>query len=163
MEADWIGWREGLLLFLGLIAGFLLASMHWRWRERKKTAQGPAQTPPVPAGNAIEQDGAAAGAFDQQLAAQLTRYDFEREIAKLHEEVAKLRKEVAELRASRNVSPHYAEALGLAQRGLSAQEIADRMGISLAEAELVYALSRGEELFKERELDDGVWQSNRRR
>jgi hypothetical protein len=64
------------------------------------------------------------------------------------------------LRAVRNISPHYAEAVALAQRGMTAQDVADRMGISLAEAELVHALSRGESLFEEgehdgRDRDDG--------
>ncbi|MFN3884680.1 MAG: DUF2802 domain-containing protein, partial [Rhodocyclaceae bacterium] len=104
---------------------------------------------------------ASVAAFGQQLAEHLARYDLEREVGKLREEVAQLRDEVKELRAARNVSPQYAEALGLAQRGLSAQQIADRMGISLAEAELVHALSRGEELFKEPGLDDGAWPPDR--
>lgn len=91
--------------------------------------------------------------FGEQLAEHLARSDLEREVRQLRKEVGQLRAELDDLRAVRNISPHYAEALALAQRGLTAQDVADRMGISLAEAELVHALSRGESLFQEGEHD----------
>ncbi len=91
--------------------------------------------------------------FGEQLAEHLARSDLEREVRQLRKEVEQLRAALDDLRAVRNISPHYAEALALAQRGLTAQEVADRMGISLAEAELVHALSRGESLFEEGEHD----------
>lgn len=87
--------------------------------------------------------------FGEQLAEHLARSDLEREVRQLRKEVEQLRAALDDLRAVRNISPHYAEALALAQRGLTAQDVADRMGISLAEAELVHALSRGESLFEE--------------
>lgn len=91
--------------------------------------------------------------FGEQLAEHLARSDLEREVRQLRKEVGQLRAELDDLRAVRNISPHYAEALALAQRGLTAQDVADRMGISLAEAELVHALSRGESLFEEGDQD----------
>ncbi|MBS3936014.1 MAG: DUF2802 domain-containing protein [Sulfuritalea sp.] len=84
-----------------------------------------------------------------RLAEHLAHGDLEREVRELRREVDALCAQVRELRAQRNVSPQYAEAQALALRGLSAREVADRMGISLAEAELVHALSRGESLFEE--------------
>lgn len=91
--------------------------------------------------------------FGEQLAEHLARSDLERQLRQLRQEVDQLRVEIEDLRAVRNISPHYAEALALSQRGLTAQDVADRMGISLAEAELVHALSRGESLFEEGEHD----------
>ena len=93
--------------------------------------------------------------FGEQLAEHLARSDLERDVRALRAEINVLRAEIEELKAARNISPHYAEALTLAQRGLSAQDVADRLGISLAEAELVHALSRGEQIFEEGE-DDGA-------
>jgi hypothetical protein len=93
--------------------------------------------------------------FGEQLAEHLARSDLEREVRSLRAELEALRAEIEEIKAARNISPHYTEALALAQRGLSAQDVADRLGISLAEAELVHALSRGEQIFEEGE-DDGA-------
>ena len=46
-----------------------------------------------------------------------------------------------------------ARSLELSQRGLTAQDVADRLGISLAEAELVHALSKGDAIFDVGEHD----------
>lgn len=108
--------------------------------------------PPSVAKPAAEAPSPVSG-FGEQLAEHLARSDLEREVRQLRKEVGQLRAELDDLRAVRNISPHYAEALALAQRGLTAQDVADRMGISLAEAELVHALSRGESLFEEGEQD----------
>ncbi|MFN6961006.1 MAG: DUF2802 domain-containing protein [Rhodocyclaceae bacterium] len=155
MDADLIGVQEALVLIFGVILGALSSALFRRWRKGEDHGGNERQAP------VAEQEVASVAAFGQQLAEHLARYDIEREVGKLREEVAQLRDEVKELRAARNISPQYAEALGLAQRGLSAQQIADRMGISLAEAELVHALSRGEELFKEPGIDEGVWPPDR--
>lgn len=64
------------------------------------------------------------------------------EVASLKDEVILLHEEVRLLKAARNVSPQYGEAVALAQRGLGAAQIAERCGISVAEAEMVCALSR---------------------
>jgi hypothetical protein len=73
------------------------------------------------------------------------------EVQRMRSEMERMRAEMDELRMARRVSPQYAEAMELAQRGLPAQAIADRLGISLAEAELVHALSRGDKNFAEGE------------
>ncbi len=75
--------------------------------------------------------------------AELGRSQLEREVRQLREEVSSLRAELEEMKAASRVSPQYADAMALAQRGLTAQDVADRCGISLAEAELVWALARG--------------------
>jgi len=82
--------------------------------------------------------------------AELQRSSNEQEVRQLRDEIAQLRQEVAtlhaelnDIKAARNISPQYSDAMALAQRGLTAQDVADRCGISLGEAELVWALSRG--------------------
>lgn len=91
--------------------------------------------------------------FGEQLAEHLARSDLERELRQLRKEVSELRAELEKMRGVSNVSPQYDEAVALAQRGLTAQDVADRLGISLAEAELVHAMSRGESIFDEGEHD----------
>lgn len=114
------------------------------WEDVKELfgepAESPAQPPP-----------ARRSGFGEHLADHLARSDMEMEVQRMRDEMERMRAEVEELRAARRVSPQYAEAMELAQRGLSAQDVADRLGISLAEAELVHALSRGKDNFAEGE------------
>lgn len=91
------------------------------------------------------------GGFGEALADHLARSDMEVEMQRMRDEMERMRKEVEEIRTARRVSPQYAEAMELAQRGCTAQDVADRLGISLAEAELVHALSRGRQNFEEGE------------
>ena len=72
----------------------------------------------------------------------MVKTGIETELAELRGEMAALKEEVSLLKAARNVSPQYGEAVTLAQKGMSAQQIAERCGISVAEAEMVCALSR---------------------
>ena len=76
---------------------------------------------------------------------QLVENGIEAELAELRGEVAALKEKVSLLEAARNVSPQYGEAVALAQKGMAAREIAERCGISVAEAEMVRALSRAKE------------------
>ena len=73
---------------------------------------------------------------------QVVKSGIEAELAELRGELAALKEEVSLLKAARNVSPQYGEAVALAQKGLAAAQIAERCGISVAEAEMVRALSR---------------------
>ncbi len=89
------------------------------------------------------------GGFGEALADHLARSDMESELQRMRNEMEQMRKEMEEMRSARRVSPQYAEAMELVQRGSTAQDVADRLGISLAEAELVYALSRSPQNFDE--------------
>lgn len=89
------------------------------------------------------------GGFGEHLADHLARTDMEMEMQRMRDEMERMRAEMEELRAARRVSPQYAEAMELVQRGLSAQDVADRLGISLAEAELVHALGQSRQNFDE--------------
>lgn len=91
------------------------------------------------------------GGFGEALADHLARSDVEAEMRRMRDEMERMRVEMEEMRSARRVSPQYADAMELAQRGCSAQDVADRLGISLAEAELVHALSRSRQNFDEGE------------
>ncbi len=95
------------------------------------------------------------GGGSELIEDRLTRNAMELDMQRMRDEVARLREELEALRSAQRVSPQYAEAMELAQRGMTAQEVADRLGISLAEAELVQALSRGNDNFAQGE-DDGA-------
>jgi hypothetical protein len=86
---------------------------------------------------------------------QLTRSTLERslqvEVEHLRQEMQQLRVDMAhlatemrQLKVAHNIAPLYAEAVTLAQQGISTAGIADRCGISLGEAELVAALAQSE-------------------
>ena len=78
----------------------------------------------------------------------LYRSAMEAQLSQLRAEVAAVRRELTQLKAARRVSPQYAEAMLLAQRGMDVQVIADQCGISLGEAELVLALSRDKQEYE---------------
>lgn len=73
------------------------------------------------------------------------------EVRQLREELRTLREEVAAIKEAPRVSPLYADAAELARRGFDARGVAAECGISVAEAELVLALSRSD-----RDFDKGL-------
>jgi hypothetical protein len=88
-------------------------------------------------------------AADGDFAAQLTQKKLEAEVRQLRdhlaesrEEIQRMREEMGRLSAAQKVSPLYNEAMALAVRGVDAAGVAGRCGISIAEAELVVALSK---------------------
>lgn len=80
----------------------------------------------------------------------------QRDLTNLKGEMQELRDEVERLKAAQNVSPLYSEAVHLAQQGHDAAGIAGRCGISIAEAELVAALSRSSAEFADLNDEIGV-------
>jgi hypothetical protein len=78
----------------------------------------------------------------EQFGEQVLKSGIEAELAELRGEIAALKEKVSLIEAARNVAPQYGEAVALAQKGLAAREIAERCAISVAEAEMVCALSR---------------------
>ena len=93
-------------------------------------------------------------------------FQLELEVRQLRRDIVQLRNELAEQRreaqrqaeamqtlkehvdstlASQGISPEYNEALVFARRGMDVGVIAERCGISVAEAELVHSLAQGRE------------------
>lgn len=86
--------------------------------------------------------------FDALLEVRQTRLrldEMQQQFQAMQKEVDALRDELAEVRALSQVSPVYGDAVSLARRGYDPQFIAERCGISVAEAELVRSLSGGTE------------------
>ena len=65
------------------------------------------------------------------------------ECERLADEVARMQEATATLQAGQRISPQYGEAVMLARRGMESDAIAERCGISVAEAALVRSLSQG--------------------
>ncbi|MDB5816300.1 MAG: hypothetical protein JWN23_3417 [Rhodocyclales bacterium] len=103
----------------------------------------PAAEPVVRAARPSEPDASGFG-FEALLEVRQMRHlidDLQSQQGKLMREVTRLREELSAVRAASRVAPAYAEAVSMVQSGLDAQAIAERCGISVAEAELVRALS----------------------
>lgn len=95
---------------------------------------------PVP----TEPDAGAFG-FDALLEVRNMRHlldDLQQRYSDVQSEMEEMRREIGELKAASQVSPFYGEAVALARRGYDAQAIAERCGISVAEAEMVCSLSK---------------------
>ena len=168
------GWREGLLALIVLLALYMLLEVfriRRLRRQKSKAAEAPLALEPAIKGLS---DGAAQGAEglaavadgeDEDVAwseppAHLAQEAFmrgvERELAQMRDELDTLRGEFAALReelrhelgqikASQAVSPLYSDAMQMAVTGYGAEIIAERCGISRAEAELVTSLVKNRE------------------
>lgn len=129
-------------------AGFAAAGATAWAAARNKATKAAVADQAIHAANAANLAAAdSAAAFAAELARSHVEVDVQqlrRESSQLREELTRLREELAGLKAARNASPLYNEAMSLALNGVSADGIAGQCGISLAEAELVAALARGE-------------------
>jgi hypothetical protein len=157
MDFTEIGWRSGLMLAVAAVAAYLVVSLIRLMRLRRRggsatpTAPETRIPPEVLAVTAqVDSGEVAAPKFAEHLA--WTR--LEAEVGELRAELAQLREELSQLKAARRISPLYADAAALAQRGYDAHGIAGECGISVAEAELVLAMSDGGKNFDD-EVDDG--------
>lgn len=109
------------------------------WIASGETARPPASADVAEGrGMAVESSTPTLSLFEFQL----FRNNVDAELLQLRQELAGLREAFAQLNAARRISPQYNEAMLLAQRGATAQMIADQCAISLGEAELVAALGR---------------------
>ncbi len=169
-----LGWRDGLLALVVLLALYMLFEfLRMRRLRRRKTgaeAVPPALEPVLKAlmDNAEQLTADAAPetstkeeevAWSEppvQMAQDAFMRGVESELAQMRDELdalrgefaalrGELRNEVAQLKASQTVSPLYSDAMQMAVAGHEAQVIAERCGISRAEAELVASLVKSRE------------------
>lgn len=113
-----------------------------RTREPQPAASIESTAPPAAAGP---------DAFQLELELQRLRREVaglraaldvqQQEIGGLHDSLRSLQAQRETSLVSQNASPEYSEALVFARRGLPVEAIAERCGITVAEAELVRALA----------------------
>lgn len=106
---------------------------------------------PVPASAGAD---AAPDAFQHELEVRQLRRELEQQggaLAELRRELDEIREQLRARKeqadaavVTRGASPEYNEALVFARRGLDAETIAERCGITVAEAELVQSLARSQ-------------------
>jgi uncharacterized protein DUF2802 len=146
-----LGPQELVWIVVGLLALYVVMQLG-RLQGLRRARRGASGGDPAPAAPP-------ASAFGMELEVQqlrrevtLLREELENAGAAWAESAARLEAELLHLRdgvegmqAERSVSPHYGEALVLARRGLAAETIAERCGISVAEAALVCSLAQGGE------------------
>lgn len=119
-----IDWLATAFLVIGLLAGYLAFVLIGRRRSQ-------AVEPPVTPSQTL---------LDAEARERMRLV--EEALDEVRADLVALRQEVSGLKAVRSVAPQYGEAMTLAGRGESAQAIAGSCGISIAEAELLRALSR---------------------
>lgn len=151
-----IGWREVVLGLIVAVALYMLVVV-----LRMRRLRGKAATPPVapvpaagPPPDVANED--ASPAWEEPVPQPLFMQGVEAEVVQLREEVDALRcevaalrdelhNEIAHMRATQTVSPLYSDAMQMATLGHDAATIAERCGISRAEAELMLALVKNQE------------------
>lgn len=166
------GWREGLVALVVFLALYMLVEL-WRVRRLRSRRAARQNGAPVAVAPSVIQAAydAAAPAEERltpatedvpsvtsppHLAEEAFMRGVESELAQMREELDALRgefaalreelhHEVAQMRASQTVSPLYSDAMQMAMSGYGAEVIAERCGISRAEAELVVALVKNQE------------------
>lgn len=185
MDSGGIGWREWMILAAVVAGVYLVVALMALARLRRRPPSAPAIEPsaldepgpafkpvtpgktwdhpfltPAPLPAPIEVDVVMDElSSDPQpvspFAATLGMTELEAEVRLLRAEVAAMRQELGILKEARRVSPLYADAAALAHRGFDARGVAEECGISVAEAELVLAMSRDEKMF-DSEVEDGA-------
>jgi len=168
MEFTEFGWRDALMLAVVAAVAYMAVSLLRLLRlSRARATTGspaPAASMPAEAAPAVVEEGGdvqASPQFAEHLVERLAWSRLENELKDLRAEVTGLRASLSQLQeglsqaeAARRISPLYADAAALAQRGYDARGIAGECGISVAEAELVLAMSDGSKNFDD-EVDDG--------
>lgn len=149
----------GLRMLLWLVVGLLLAYVVFQLYRGFRLGRGAAAVPAARTAGEAAPAAPRADAFQVELELQQLRREVGELRAALTEQSRELsdqRRELSELGAgmqvqkaqlestavSQGVSPEYNEALVYARRGLGVEAIAERCGITVAEAELVCSLAR---------------------
>lgn len=168
-----IGVREAILALVAVLSLYLVVVLFRLARHRRDTPQ-PAAPEAVVTGElaGVRQPVAASepAAVSRDLINELEIQQLRQDVTRLRADCDFLRRELAVMRHdvdqlgeralseqqaaqqaarertqyARPVSPQHSEAMLLAGRGMSAAQVAEHCGISVAEAELVCALAKAE-------------------
>jgi hypothetical protein len=142
-----IGWKEAALLALVILAAYmgyalLRLSMLNARREVPETGTPVVQAPP-PGVRPEDLEAELDALFDRRLAPLMQALETRLDL--IEDRLDGVGRRIETVNQLPPVAPQYSEALSLAVRGLSAEDIADQCDMSVGEAELVRTLanSRG--------------------
>lgn len=155
IDVSAIGWKEAALIALVILAVYMgyallrLSTLNARRAQPEPEPVADADPDPptvVPAAPALRSDDIEAlldAMLDHRLAPLMQQMETRLDQAELR--IDELGRRVETVNQLPPVAPQYSEALSLAARGLSAEDIADQCDMSVGEAELVRTLanSRG--------------------
>jgi hypothetical protein len=150
IDVSAIGWKEAALVALVILAVFmgyalmrlsaLGASRSPSEPERVADPDTPTIVPAAPALQADQLEAMLDTLLDRRLAPLMQQMETRLEQAELR--IDELGRRVETVNQLPPLAPQYSEALSLAARGLSAEEIADQCEMSVGEAELVRTLAK---------------------
>lgn len=142
-----LGLRELVWIAVGLLGVYAVMQLGRLYGLRRAAASVASETPeaaPPPESFGLELELRQLRREVVQLRDELEHaQDAWQETAqRLEAEVLHLREALASMQADHGAAPQYGEALVFARRGLDPESIAERCGISVAEADLVRALAQ---------------------
>jgi hypothetical protein len=150
IDVSAIGWKEAALVALVILAtymGYALMRLSTLNASRVQPEPEPVADPDpptiVPAAPALGSDEIEAlldTLLDRRLAPLMQQMEIRLDQAELR--IDELGRRVETVNQLPPVAPQYSEALSLAARGLSAEDIADQCEMSVGEAELVRTLAK---------------------
>ncbi|WP_374341435.1 DUF2802 domain-containing protein [Methyloversatilis sp.] len=149
-----IGWKEGALLALVILAIYMgYALMRLATLNARRNAEAPAPAPVVPPSPLPEVPPPDIEAeldtlFDARLAPLMQALETRLDL--IEDRLDGVSRRLETVNQLPPVAPQYSEALSLAARGLSAEDIAEQCDMSVGEAELVRTLAQS------RGLGDGA-------
>lgn len=143
-----IGWKEAALVALVILAaymGYALFRLSMVSARSTASAAPPAESPAAPPASAIAPT---AEEIESMLDALLDRrlvrlmQQMETRLDLIEDRIDGVGRRIETVNQLPPVAPQYSEALSLAARGLSAEDIADQCEMSVGEAELVRTLAK---------------------
>lgn len=139
-----IGWKEAALVALVILAvymGYALFRLSMV-SARSTTAVAPPEEGPAstPAPTAEEIESMLDALLDRRLAPLMQQMETRMDL--IEDRVDGVGRRIETVNQLPPVAPQYSEALSLAARGLSAEDIADQCEMSVGEAELVRTLAK---------------------
>ncbi|MGL6077567.1 DUF2802 domain-containing protein [Methyloversatilis discipulorum] len=138
-----LGWKEAALLALVILAGYMgYALVRLSMLNARRTAE--AAPPPVPEAPVPPPPVDLQAELDMLLDARLAplMQALETRLDLIEDRLDGVSRRLETVNQLPPVAPQYSEALSLAARGLSAEDIAEQCDMSVGEAELVRTLAQ---------------------
>ncbi|MDY0058016.1 MAG: DUF2802 domain-containing protein [Methyloversatilis sp.] len=139
-----IGWKEAALVALVVLAGYMgYALMRLSMLNARSTAEAapsPVPVAPVPAPPPVDLQAELDLLLDARLAPLMQALESRLDL--IEDRLDGVSRRLETVNQLPPVAPQYSEALSLAARGLSAEDIAEQCDMSVGEAELVRTLAQ---------------------